>query len=71
MIEPAFIRDRRAAGDERRIHDVAVSDDPTNVRSRPPDVVFLEAEDPFAHRVDVDLVPTMSMHGELGLGRGA
>ena len=71
MIERALEGDRGAAGEQRRVDDVAVADHPPDVAGRPPDVGLLEPEHPLGHGVDVDLVGTVGVDGELGLGGGA
>src|SRR5207247_9864169 len=53
MIESAFVGDRRTAQEERREHDVAVTDDPPDVAGRPPHVALAHPEHPFRHRIDV------------------
>jgi hypothetical protein len=71
MVEGPLEGDRRAAGQERRVDDVAVTDDPTDVRGRPPDVVLPQAEDPVPHGVDVHGVGPVRVHRQLGFRRGA
>ena len=71
MIERALVGDRRAADEEGREHDVAVADDPTDVARRPPHVVGAEGEHPLRHRIDVDLIAAVRVHGELRLRGGA
>src|SRR3712207_7041227 len=69
MVERSLVRDRRAAGEERGVDDVAVPDYPADVRGRPPDVVGAEPEAEASHRVDPDLVAAVRMDGELRLRR--
>ncbi len=71
MIERALEGDRRRSGDQWRIDDVAVADDPTDVRGRPPRLACPQAEHPVAHRRDVDPVAAMAVDRELRLGRRA
>ena len=71
VVERALVGDRRRAGHERRVDDVAVADDPADVGRRPPGLAGAEAEHPVAHRGDVDAVAAVAVDGELGLGRRA
>ncbi len=69
VVQRALVRDRGAADEQRREHDVAVADDPADVGGRPPDVLG-EAEHPARHRVHVDLVAAVRVHRELRLRGG-
>lgn len=71
VVEGALVDDRGAAGQQRPVHDVAVADDPADVRGRPPHVVGAKAEAPASHGVDVDLVGPVRVHGQLGPRGGA
>ena len=71
MIERALEHDGRAADEQRRIHHVAVADDPADVGSGPPHIGRLHAEAPPSHADDVDLIAAVRVDGELGLRGGA
>ena len=66
MVDGAFVGEGRAPGEERRVHDVAVADDPPDVGCRPPDFAGPEAEAPSPHASDVDGVAAVRVDGELG-----
>ena len=68
MIQCSFERHGRAARDERRVHHVAVADDPADIGRGPPDIGRLQAKTPAAHAADVHLVAAMRVHGQLRLG---
>ncbi len=74
MIERAFERDSGAANQQRRVHHVAVPDDPADVRRCPPHIVRLQTEAPATHIDDMDLIPTVRVNRQLGpcsrAGRG-
>ena len=67
VVEAALVGDRRGAGHQRGIDDVAVADHPADVRGRPPRVALAKPEHPVAHRGDVDGIPAMGVDGELRL----
>ncbi|MEA2515644.1 MAG: hypothetical protein QOJ59_5133 [Thermomicrobiales bacterium] len=71
MVERAFIGDCRAAGEERRVHDIAVPDDPADVGGRPPNVRRLQSVTPLAGPLNPDLIAAMNVNGELRFGRRA
>ena len=71
VVERALEHHRGAAGQERRVHHVAVADDPADVGGRPPDVGRLQPEAPPAHAGDVHLIAAMRVHGQLRLRRRA
>ena len=60
-----------AAGHERRVHHVAVADDPADIGRRPPHVGRLETEAPAAHADHVDLVAAVCVDRELRFRRRA
>src|SRR5437763_5168860 len=67
----ALVQDRRTAGDERRVHDVRVPDDPSDVGGRPVDLAGPGVVDVLHAPAQRDGVPAVVAHHALGPGRGA
>ena len=67
----ALVQDRRTAGDERRVHDVRVPDDPSDVGGCPVDLAGPGVVDVLHAPAQRDGVPAVVAHHALGPGRGA
>ena len=70
-VERPLVGNGGAAEQQRGVDDVAVADDPADVRRRPPHVVGPQPEHPVAHAADVDLVRTVGVYHQLRRGGGA
>src|SRR5207249_12202013 len=55
--------------EERGVHDVALTYNPSYVRRRPPDILWLLSEDPFTRAPYPDLIAAVDVYSQLGLGR--
>jgi hypothetical protein len=69
MVDGTLEGDGGRPHQEGGVDDVAVADDPADVRRRPPHVIGREVHDPLAGGVDPHLVATVHVDGQLGRRR--